>query len=73
MDIYEFRNAITDDFCVKYRVHDCRTGKIIFETNDENDAEICLYNDYDIGSFDLYIDRDGKIVVEFNIETEEDE
>lgn len=78
MTIYEFTSSITDCGNIVFTLFDCnREDLISIETDDGektelNDDELFYsgYVDYEIGGTDMWIDN-GKIHIEFNIDTEE--
>ena len=78
MTIYEFVNSINDCENIVFTMFDCNKGDLIsIDTDDREKTDLNIdellysdYADYEIGGTDIWIDN-GKIHIEFNIDTEE--
>ena len=80
MTIYDFVNSITDTANIVFTVFDCTKEDLISMDDHEeiyvmsaDDLLDLIYSDYEIGGTDMWVESDGRIHIEFNIETEEDE
>ena len=81
MTIYEFIDSINEGSDVIYTLFDCNTEELVSMDTDEaenatefsrDDLLYSKYEDYEIGSTDMWIDK-GRIHIEFNIEIDEEE
>ena len=81
MNIYDFIQMINDTSNIVFLIFDLDTGNRIYISDDEDDtrtefdSETLLdskYADLEIGSMDMWM-QDGKIYIEFNVETDEDD
>ena len=78
MDVYEFLNSANDLSCVTVSIFDCDSQETVYTSKGSEDvlADVQYngYDDYEVESFDLFIDREGHLCVELNISMEgEDE
>lgn len=78
MTIYDFINLLTSDDNMVFTLFDCNTEDLVYvDTGDGDKEELCgaelmgsEYADYDICSMDTWVEDDGRIHIEFNIEEE---
>ena len=69
--MYDFLNLATDLGGVKVSIFDCDSASVVFDSAksdryfDISDASD--FHDYEVGSYDLFKDRDGSIRLELNI------
>ena len=78
MTIYEFVNSINDCEDIVFTMFDCNKEDLIsIDTDDREKTDLNIdellysdYADYEISGTDMWIDN-GKIHIEFNIDTEE--
>ena len=83
MTIYEFLETLNDNYNTVFTLFDCNSGDLVSVDTDEEDgvAELnreellnSVYSDYEIGSMDMWIDKEqDSIHIEFNIEVEEED
>ena len=80
MTIYDFVNSITDTSNIIFTVFDCTKEDLISMDDHEEvyamsagDLLDLIYSDYEIGGTDIWIENDGRIHIEFNIEIEEED
>lgn len=81
MTIYDFISSINDAYNIVVTLFDCNKEELVcMETDDGEVQDIRAddlleldYSDYEIGSTDIWIEPDGKIHIEFNIEIEEED
>lgn len=81
MTIYEFLETVNDGDNMVFTIFDCNTEELVSMDTDEcenatkfsrDDLTYSKYDDYEIGSIDMWIDN-GKIHIEFNIEVDEED
>lgn len=80
MSIYDFIESINDTYNIIFRLFDCRREDLVWIETDEGaktnlearDLIMSEFVNYEIGSMDMWIDN-GKIYIEINIETEEED
>lgn len=80
MSIYDFIESINDTENIIFRLFDCNREDLVYVYTDDGEKSQLTasellesdYADYEIGSMDMWIDN-GKIYIELNIETEEEE
>lgn len=60
----------------RVKIFDCNSGTIIWDSNDHHNLSIAQevqysdFSDYEVLSFDLYLDAEKRICLELNIEVE---
>lgn len=81
MTIYEFLETVNEGAEMAYTLFDYNKEDVVFMATDDaentcefnhDDLMYSDYADYEIGSMDMWIDK-NKIHIEFNIEVEEDD
>lgn len=82
MTIYEFLETLNENDNIMFTLFDCNSEDVVFMATDEaentcefgrDDLLYLDYADYEICSMDMWVEKDGRIHIEFNIEIEEDE
>ena len=78
MDVYDFLNLATDLSGAVVTVFDITSGNVVYDSTKSDGGEFSLYDideigSYEVASYDLFIDRDGRPCIEVNIEMGEDD
>lgn len=76
MDVYDFLNLATDLSGVTVTVFDINSGKVVFDGKDSDDLLYDMENEiqcYEVASYDLFKDKDGRLCLELNISVEEED
>lgn len=77
MDVYEFLNSANDLSGVTVSIFDCDSQETVYTSRGSEDvlADVQYngFDDYEVESFDLFIDRDGHLCMELNISMGDDE
>lgn len=76
MTVYDFLYLATDLSGVIVRVWDCKSERVVFDGKDSNHPLFDMDDElqhYEVESYDLFIDRNGDLCLELNIDLEEDE
>ena len=78
MDVYDFLNLATDLSGAVVTVFDIGSGNVVYDSTKSDGGEFSLYDlddlgGYEVASYDLFIDRNGRPCLEVNIEMDEDE
>jgi hypothetical protein len=82
MTIYEFLETLNDNYNTVFTLFDCNSEDLVFMATEEaentcefgrNDLLYSDYADYNIYGMDMWVNDNGMIHIEFNIEVEEDE
>lgn len=75
MDVYEFLNNANDLSNVIVTIFDCDSQEVVFNGAESDDPvfDCGAFHDFDVGSFDIFKDRDGRLCLELNICMGDDE
>lgn len=77
MDVYEFLNSANDLSNVVVTIFDCDSQEVIYNGEESEDVVSDIqyngFDDYDIESFDIFKDRDGRLCLELNISMGDDD
>lgn len=82
MTIYELITTLNDNYDTVFTLFDCNLEDVVFMATEaaENTCEFerddllySEYADYEICSMDMWVEDDGRIHIEFNVEIEDDE
>ena len=82
MTIYEFLEMMNDNYDTVFTLFDCNAEELVSVDADEAGIVIELsrsdlwysnYADCEICSMDMWVEEDGRIHIEFNVEIEADE
>lgn len=82
MTIYEFLETLNDNYDTVFTLFDCNSEDLVSVDTDETgittelsrcDLWYSKYADCEIGSMDMWVEKDGRIHIEFNIEIKKDE
>lgn len=83
MSIYEFLETLNDNYNTVFTLFDCNSSDLVSVDTDEEEGVTELsredllesvYSDCEIGSMDMWIDKEqDRIHIEFNIEVEEED
>ena len=81
MTIYDFIATVNENYETVFTIFDCNKEDLVSMDTDEcenvtefsrDDLAYSKYEDYEIGSIDMWVDN-GKIHIEFNIEVDEED
>ena len=82
MTIYDFLEMLNDNYNTVFTLFDCNSEDVVFMDTEEaeNTCEFeredlwgSEYADYEICSMDMWVEKDGRIHIEFNIEVDEED
>ena len=82
MIIYDFLETLNDNYDTVFTLFDCNSEDLMSVDTDEagitttlsrSDLWYSKYSDYEICSMDMWVEDDGRIHIEFNIEVDEEE
>ena len=82
MTIYEFLETLNDNYNTVFTLFDCNSEELVSVDTDEagvvtelsrSDLWYSKYTDCEICSMDMWVEKDGRIHIEFNIEIDEDD
>ena len=78
MDVYDFLNLATNLSGAVVTVFDITSGNVVYDSTKSAGKIFDLYDlneigSYEVESYDLFIDRDGSLCIEVNIEMDEDD
>ena len=76
MSVDYFLTLATDLSGVVVRIFDCTSEDIVYDGKDSDDPLFDIDYDirsYEVDSYDLYIDRNGKLTLELNITMDEED
>ena len=77
MDVYEFLTRANDLGNVIVTIFDCDSQEVVFNGMKSEDVVSDIqyngFDDYEVESFDLFTNRDGRICLELNISMGDDE
>jgi hypothetical protein len=71
MDVYDFLNSANDLSNVVVTIFDCNAMEVVYDSRKTEEGECDPYDmgslgDYEVESYDLFIDRDGRLCLELN-------
>ena len=71
MDVYEFLDCANDLSGVIVTIYDCDSEEVVYNSENSedivSDVEYNGHGDYDVESYDLFKDREGRLCLELNI------
>lgn len=78
MDVYDFLNLATDLSGAVVTVFDIGSGNVVYDSTKSDAGEFDLFDlgdfgGYEVASYDLFIDRNGRPCLEVNIEVEDED
>ena len=77
MNVYDFLNLATDLNYAVVTVFDIASGNVVYDSTKSDGGEFSLYDldeigSYEVASYDLFIDLNGRPCIEVNISIEEE-
>lgn len=76
--VYWFLSMANDLFGCRVTIWDCESEEVVFDSNNCDDYDIAMevdsagLGDYEIASYDIWVNEDNKVHLEINISIEED-